>query len=319
MKKILILLLLLVNLHAFVSDDGLQISCGSTACAQHMTTEAESYDDFDLPFITYQCVECGEKFLSQMRLEYHKYHECLKFCCKYECGQRFRDELALERHYKYDCPLAMYDEENRTDCRYCKTQFSSASERQDHEKSCPDKSSESSLQWKSPPVGCNSCFQIIPEGHFESKKLSSVLSNLAFIEYAQPYNHKSQKEINEFRTICNNTPIFETAHVFYSTIGVNYDASYSLETIPCDNCQDISYGRVAICFDRNGNVLDCIIGYKRCQGYTEFLTLGGISPSPFIGESSFTYTSRIPFLSSIAYVEPYRLKQAILDRYKLKI
>ena len=66
MKKILILLLLFVNLHAFISDDGLQITCGSTACAQRMYTEG----DIDNPLLT--CSYCGKTFSEMGECSYHE-------------------------------------------------------------------------------------------------------------------------------------------------------------------------------------------------------------------------------------------------------
>ena len=78
MKKILILLLLFVNLHAFISDDGLQITYGSTACAQHMYQEAgdncydeeigwyhSPFSDCEEPVVT-PCMENADKWIKAL-------------------------------------------------------------------------------------------------------------------------------------------------------------------------------------------------------------------------------------------------------------
>ncbi len=47
MKKILFFLLLFVNLHVFITNDGLQFQAGTTAAAQHMYKEVgdNCYDE----------------------------------------------------------------------------------------------------------------------------------------------------------------------------------------------------------------------------------------------------------------------------------
>ena len=56
MKKILFFLLLFVNLHVFIANDGLQFHVGTTASAQHMYTEGQPEEPH------FHCTYCRKEF-----------------------------------------------------------------------------------------------------------------------------------------------------------------------------------------------------------------------------------------------------------------
>ena len=107
-------------MHAFITDDGLQIVCGSTACAQHMYQEPgdncykEGYGWYQA-FDSFSCDEDTTK-------NYHCIYCYAGFDTVNECSA-----------HESSCPS---NHNSGYYCSFCKMKFQSDSEAKSHEKQC---------------------------------------------------------------------------------------------------------------------------------------------------------------------------------------
>jgi hypothetical protein len=278
MKKILFILLLFVNLQCVINQDGaIELRSFTTAEAQHMNTEAQSY----------MCEKCFNVYGSYGRLQYHHVHEdeeCYRIVCKYQCGRKFTSETKANEHYPY-CP-------NREQCQYCRAYFSSKEEKDTHEKSCPYKSNDGSDTGSGTtiPVGYHSVFEYLPKDKWGSNNLSCTLSSLAYIEYTQPRYKHTAAEISTFKSKCENfrfsievdlrTALGNSPKIYIN--GHRYYVGYVDDPFNWTACP----GLPIIFFDLSGsslNVNTCVIG---CNDSGDYLTLMNGFPMGYCFEIS---------------------------------